>query len=458
MRHPWLAIIVLLVVPHLMLAGPPMIDWPMDFIKLKNGVTHKGVILEESPNAIRFQIIRRFPGRPTVWYTCIFRNNEIDKLERVTAEERVLVKTKLVELDPATEARRIEKLDIRPSGWGNQPTGGLTYTSDYFTLISDAPEEIIRRAAFRLENVYAAYVGYMPPRHRAGAPTVIRVFQSIDGYEKSLPTGLIIKNPAFYDPANNRIFCGTDLKRLGQDLAKFRDEANQLLDDVSKQEAEVRRLYGKKPELNRHLQPILETRSQIRQAANANELAFDQATQILFKQLYHEAFHAYVGNFVYPANSKDSPTELPRWLNEGMAQVFETAIVEAGEFRIGHADKDRLERAKALLEKNELLPIRDMLGMGNRGFIVWHAGKLPDSDRVYLTAWAMASYLMFDRRALGTQSTEVYLKAINSGAEPLGAFEKWLGKPLVEFEKDFHSWLKRLRADGTLVEMMKMIP
>ncbi len=434
-------------------AAPPG-DWPLDTLKLKSGASHHGLILEEAPQAVRFQIVRRFPGRPTVWFTCVFRHNEIERLEKVTAEDRVAVRAKLLELDPAAEARRMEKLDLKPCPWGDKTAGGLRYDSDFFSLSSDAPEEIVRRAAYRLENVYAAYAGFLPPRHRGGKPTAICVYQSLDGYQKSLPAGLPLKNPAYYDSATNRVSCGTDLQRLGRDLDEFRQQAAQLLDEVGKQEAEVRRLYGKKPELNRHLQPFLDTRARIKQAAQGNEAAFDQATQILFRQLYHEAFHAYVGNFVYPPNLRDTPGELPRWLNEGMAQVFETAVFEAGELRVGHADKDRLDRARQLLEKKELLPLTDMLTNGSKGFVVAHAGSLPDSDRAYLTAWAVASYLMFDRRALGSPRADFYIKSINTGGEPLGHFEKWAGQSVPDFEKGFHSWLRRLRPDGTLMEMM----
>jgi len=33
---------------------------------------------------------------------------------------------------------------------------------------------------------------------------------------------------------------------------------------------------------------------------------------------------------------------VPLWLDEGLAQIFETALVEAGELRVGHAERSRL--------------------------------------------------------------------------------------------------------------------
>src|SRR5262249_37994721 len=156
--------------------------------------------------------------------------------------------------------------------------------------------------------------------------------------------------------------------------------------------------------------------------AKANEAAFERATRQLFQTLYHEAFHAYVGNFVYPPGVKgpsDCPGELPRWLNEGMAQVFETALFEAGELRVGHADRNRLEKAHDLLAKKEFPAIKDILGAGRDVFVVNHAGKRPAADRMYVATWALASYLMFDRRVLGTTALDDFVKAVCAGGEPV---------------------------------------
>ena len=52
--------------------------------------------------------------------------------------------------------------------------------------------------------------------------------------------------------------------------------------------------------------------------AKANEAAFERATRQSFQTLYHEAFHAYVGDFVYPpAEGRDAPGELPAVAQRG---------------------------------------------------------------------------------------------------------------------------------------------
>ena len=44
----------------------------------------------------------------------------------------------------------------------------------------------------------------------------------------------------------------------------------------------------------------------------------------MFRRLAHEAFHAYLETYVYPRQAYD----VPRWLNEGLAQTFEAGLLE----------------------------------------------------------------------------------------------------------------------------------
>lgn len=438
---------------------PPQPDWSYDVLRLKNGVVHRGLLLEDGKAGVRFQVISRKPGRPTVWVTFAFKKEDVLKLEKLTDDQRAALKAKLEEIDPSpeAEARRADRIDLEPVEWGGKKNAGLRYESDYFTLLSDAPEEIVRRAAYRLENVYAAYARFLPPRYPGGAPTTIVVHQALDGYQKAVPGGDGLKNPAFYDPSANRVVCGTDLKRLGDDLARFRANTKPFLDSLAKEEAKLAGLY-KGAELARHLKPYREQRAEIERVAKANEAAFDRATRQLFQTLYHEAFHAYTGNFVYPPTGKGHPNcpgELPRWLNEGMAQVFETALFEAGELRIGHADRVRLERAQEALARKEFPAVRDVVTAGRDVFVVNHAGKRPAADRMYVATWALASYLMFDRRVLGTAALDEFVKAVRAGADPVKSLEALVDQPVAEFEAAFHGWLRRLRPDGSLLEVGK---
>jgi len=91
------------------------------------------------------------------------------------------------------------------------------------------------------------------------------------------------------------------------------------------------------------LAPILAERKRVQAVRDQNEAVFTRARLRLVQRLYHEAFHAYLSNCVYPP----ADGEMPRWLNEGLAQIFETAIVEVGELRVQTLTEGRLERAAA---------------------------------------------------------------------------------------------------------------
>jgi hypothetical protein len=244
------------------------------------------------------------------------------------------------------------------------------------------------------------------------------------------------------------VVCASELKRLGEKLESTRQEHDRLLERIRREEAEATRLPAGEVR-NRVLQQLDDARSEIARVNTKNEETFREATQQLFQTLYHEAFHAYQANFVWPPDE----FQVPRWLNEGLAQVFETAIVEAGELRVGHAEEVRLARVKkalASLHKDEgLVPLADLLKSRPQDYLVAHASSRQLADRHYLTSWALAFYLTFDQRLLGTRAFDLYLKGQGRGADPIDAFQALAGKPLPQFEREFHQYLTRLQPDGT---------
>ena len=142
-------------------------------------------------------------------------------------------------------------------------------------------------------------------------------------------------------------------------------------------------------------------------------------------------------------------------MNEGLAQVFETAVVEAGELRADSPDHDRLLRVKDWLKGksgDRLVPLSELLSNGKESFLASHTDQKAASNRAYLTSWALAYYLTFDRRVIGTADFKKYLVAVNSDSDPKQAFATLVGKDLNAFEKDWHAYLLRLQSDGTLTK------
>jgi hypothetical protein len=368
------------------------------------------------------------------------------RLEALKRERETLA-TSLRLLDPRMKGSRSgDAFDLRPAAWPpDDKVKALGYQSTYFHLIANSQPELAHLAAIHLEQVYAAYARFLPPRAKA-APTTILITRSLGEYQAlAKARGLNLFNPAFYDPGRNQIVCGSDLERLCDELKKTRAHHTNLLAKIKERRAELMRAYKNKVPAEL-LAPLADAEKRIAGSEKRNDDRFTRVRQRLFQLLYHEAFHAYLVTFVYPA--REGP--LPHWFNEGLAQIFETAIVEVGELRVGHADAERLAAVrKALKAPATLLPLADLLRSEPKHFLVAHASDQQVSDRYYLASWALAFYLTFEKRLLGTKELDDYVHALRRGVDPLLAFRDLVGKPLANFEKEYLEYLGKLRADGT---------
>ena len=418
-------------------------DWKFDVLHLKNGGKIQGYIQEESSDKIGFWQILQKPGKATVRFFSTFSRGEIESIERVGETDRDTLKARVDCLAPTFEQEQMEQLQLKIVPWGGDPQGGLSYCSDQFTLYSDAGDEIVRRAAYRLEQVYAAFPRLLQPRRKGPHPTRITLFQSLAEYHQELTrAGRNVGNTAYYDVGRNEIFCASDLQRLREELERRRKEHQTMQARLTAQEAAWNKQYHNRVPLQL-LHELESDRQRIQKANEDNERTFEKATRMLFQTLYHEAFHAYLASCVYPPKEFD----VPRWLNEGLSQILENAIVEAGALRIGHVDPERLSRVKSALQQGELVPLDQLVRAEPERFLLGHGQDERLSDRLYLTSWALTFYMVFERKKLGDQEVEGYLRSLRK-EDPAKALADWAGLPLDELEAAFKSYVRDLRADG----------
>jgi len=463
----WASVVGVLTLPsvaRLAAADPPLggDEWKYDIVYRKKGEPYQGLVLKRQRDQLRMWCIDRQPGRPTILYPVVLSSDEIARVDMLPEDEHAAlakrVKTlqeehrrlaeQLKALGPGTKepAAGTDKLALREKPWvGDARTKALVYESRHFRLESNAPRKVVVVAAIRLEQAYAAYVHCLPPRAK-GKPTIIFLPQSSADYRNLVRgQGRHLLNPAFFDPDKNQIVCAFDWQHMTDELERVHRYHVKLRTELEETETELRKAY--KGAIPRELKTALAAkRNEITAAEAKNQNTFERARQRLFQRLFHEAFHAYLLNFVYPS----ADGELPRWLNEGLAQIFETAIFEVGELRIGHADKERLEAMRRALSKNTLLPLGDLLRARPKQFQVAHDGDKQVSDRHYLASWALAFYLTFDRKLLGTPALDAYVRDLKRGTDPLDAFQKLTGQSLSQFERNFLDYLKHLRLDGSV--------
>src|SRR5207249_4255861 len=110
----------------------------------------------------------------------------------------------------------------------------------------------------------------------------------------------------------------------------------------------------------------------------------------------------------------------------------------------------RLTRAKDAVRKGELVPLARLVRSAPKDFLAAHAGDRAATGGYYLTAWAVAFHLTFERRLLGTPALDRYFRAAAGGAAPEAAFADLVGEPLPAYEAAFHQYLSQLQPDGTV--------
>jgi hypothetical protein len=429
--------------------------WKFEVLHLKNGKAHQGLVDEETKTEIKFWEVKLPPRKEAHRFYYVFPRRDVARIERLDPREREILAARIRAINPVVkvkdERERLEKIEELLVPWKEAgKTRGLSYTSDYFVLRSTARRDVVIRAASRLEEVYSRYVDRFPrrPGLKSARPTTIVLLNSLGEYQEFLKRrGHNIFNPAYYDPRRNEIVCGSNFGRLGEALAQLRTQEQEL----RQQAAYLKKRYkGKIPGVL--AAQIQRDRKAIADAKKQNDKIFNEVSQRLFQTLYHEGFHAYLENFVYPSRE----ILVPCWLNEGLAQIFETAVIDAGVLRIEHVDEKRLERVQTLLKKKDLVPLADLLKSGARQFHVTHASSQQLADRYYMTSWALAYYLLMDQKMLANADRlDRYFKALKQGPDALVAFRQFTGKSVTRAEKDFHAYLARLKSDGSLVKSPK---
>jgi Protein of unknown function (DUF1570) len=419
----------------------PADDWQFDLIHTRNGKVHQGLLVAEGPETVKFWRIIRTPGRPTRRMFWSYETSDIVRIERLSTDQRHILEERIRALDPDHEKECLEKLILRPTAWGSDPNGGLCYRSEYFLLLSDAKEEIVRRAAFRLDRIYAALARFMPPRN-TGAPTRVVLVHSQKEYQEMLgKRGLNFINPAFYDRDRQEIVCSCDLERLGEELAASQRRHRQARERLRAQERAWDEEYrGNIPQ--RLAKPLAQQLAALDEVDRANERQFEENSKRFFETLYHEACHAYFATFVYANADK-----MPSWLQEGLAQIFESAILDGMEFRVGHLDPARVDRLRSAGRHGTLPGLDSLLRAGPRQFSASHIREKAATDGYYLSAWALTHYLIFDREILGSPELDAYVTALAKGAYPIDAFEQLVDQPLAEFVKGMPPEL-RLQLDA----------
>ena len=166
----------------------------------------------------------------------------------------------------------------------------------------------------------------------------------------------------------------------------------------------------------------------------------------LRQTLQHEAFH----QFAWQVIDKD----LPIWLDEGLAQVFEEGVWTGRGFILGQVPPFRLDRLRADIDANKLVDFRTFLTMSRDEF----QGRMKDAAvgrAEYNQAWAMTQFLIFatDERGQRRYRKRLigWLRDMHAGKDPMTAYTANFSANFDGFQKRFVEWARTVQPTALAV-------
>jgi hypothetical protein len=434
-------------------------DWPTERLWVKGGREYRGLLLNASKQQIEFAEIVRPRGKAMYAIIRAWPAEQVVKRQGLEPAERA----KLLERFNAFRNRAlIEAGQMESVHLTAVVRDGLeyqVYDGPWFTMWSTADGETTRRSIVRIEQSFRAYRQLLPPRIEQGSSFQIYLYGSTTQYRAAQERwGIESGHPAFYAADRNLIVAGTDLDRFALELRKTKQENERTRQQLKSLKASHEQTLAQiSSDMKRAGFGTEEIESEVRsrraawkaqqeqlgaaidEANQRNAAQFEEVARSMFKRLNHEAFHAYLENYVYPHGRFD----LPRWLNEGLAQVFENAQLDADTLRIDAPAKELLARLQADLKGNKPLALAELLS-DDESLIAAHRTQR-GTQRRYLYAWGLAYYLAFHQGQLNSPGFEEYVTRGAADASPIQRFERWTKRSLADFESQWRRDMLELR-------------
>jgi hypothetical protein len=171
-----------------------------------------------------------------------------------------------------------------------------------------------------------------------------------------------------------------------------------------------------------------------------------QGRDQLRRTLQHEAFH----QFAFSAISHD----LPIWLNEGLAQVFEEGIWTGRNFLLGQVPPRRIRQLQADIKNHTLVDFKTFLAITPEQWSQNLAADIEKGATYYNQAWAMVHFLAESGHPEYVTLLSTYLKKLHNGEDPHAAFDQTFSSNIEGFQDRFADWAVALQptSEATVLE------
>jgi len=452
-----------------------------DVLTLKNGDIHKGLLVSEDTHEVVFDLVMSGKNvSKTMLSRTTFDRKEVADLKQLTEAQRSAARQYMEKADIAARHDAILEKEVAletimlPSLKDpKKEVPAKKIELEHFTIVSNAGDDFLRRAAYRLNKVFSAYKQYFGVDRNQSQKVTIMIYGSMANYYADAGQG--IKNPAFYAPDRKMICAGCDVARYEAEIAAVRKQHANLtmqIEDwkrkVANARADVQQAVSKahdqlnaggkgttaqgqaamenlkaqqrewQVQIGQQEKKVIELQGEIEACNRRNDIVFNEYTQQMFATLYHEGFHAFLDNFLLPEGSSRI---VPRWLNEGLAQYFEVSRMEADRLILGQESRERMAILRKFKSENSLIALDKFVTAGQADYIVHDISNLENSTKNYLQAWLVTS-IIGDKGRLKKENLEAYVKQLKENKPPLDALPMLTGMSNGELDAAINEKLK----------------
>ena len=180
-----------------------------------------------------------------------------------------------------------------------------------------------------------------------------------------------------------------------------------------------------------------------------------QGHDALRRTLQHEAFHQFAHRTISP--------DLPIWLNEGLAQLFEEGIWTGEGFWLGQVPPRRLRQLVDDIDKRRLLSFDKMLALTPEQWITTLRGDRNAGITQYNQSWAMVHYLVHAKDVAGKEKHRArlikMLELLHNGTKANDAFVAAFSANVKGFQDRFVEYANALTAtpEASMVERQEVL-
>ncbi len=171
----------------------------------------------------------------------------------------------------------------------------------------------------------------------------------------------------------------------------------------------------------------------------------------LRQTLQHEAFHQFAWEVISP--------NLPIWLDEGLAQVFEEGVWTGNQFILGQVTPRRIADLQDDMRAGRTVSFKAFLDMSREDF--QSRMKDPKTGRAqYNQAWAMTHFLIFAEDDAGRPRFRVrllsWLRDLHANKDPKQSFIDNFSSNIDGFESRYREWVEQLAPTSIAVYSDRM--